>query len=431
METQLIQIAIALGLGLLVGLQREYADSRIAGIRTFPIITMFGTITGWMSLATGQYWLIGCGLISLAILVFSVNFIQAKISELSLGQTTEVSILAMFALGAYIPLAEQKSVAVVVGVLIALLLYAKRYLAPMVDKMGAKDLKAIMQFVAISLVILPVLPDQAYGPYDVFNPRGIWLMVVLIVGISVAGYFIYKIFGERIGTLSSGILGGLISSTATTMTFAKRSNDSENIGKVAAFVITAATAISFLRILFEVGVVSASNFGYIAPPIAAVTLFALLVCGFLYWKISQKEEKLDPPDNPAQLKSALVFGALYAIILFSVAVTEDYFGQKGLYVVALISGLTDVDAITLSLSNRMNSGDLQTSLGCQLILIAALSNLIFKGVLAVVLGNNQLRKWITLTFSSILIFGLLVLWLWPENWHFSGGLPEIPDGSDG
>ena len=427
METEFLHLAAALGLGLLVGLQREYAESRIAGIRTFPLITIFGTIIGWMCVRTGTYWLIAAGFVGLAIMLASANLIQRKSTSISLGQTTEIAVLVMFGVGAYIPLADRMFLPVTVGALVAILLYSKHYLEPMVDKMGKKDLTAIMQFVAISLVILPILPDRTFGPFDVFNPHDIWLMVVLIVGLGVVGYFIYKIFGDRVGTLSSGILGGLISSTATTVTFAKRSAQSKNIGKVAAFIITTATAIAFIRILVEVGVVSPGNLGYISPPIVAVAIFNILVCVGLYWKISQKEEQLDPPDNPAQLKSALIFGGLYAIILFAVAVAEEYLGQKGLYAVAVVSGLTDVDAITLSVANRLNSGSIAVELGWKLILIAALSNLVFKGGMAVVLGSKSLRKWIIMAFGAILVAGLLVLWLWPEGWHLTGDILENMD----
>ncbi len=422
MEDYFIQLAISLGLGLLVGLQREHVEDQVAGIRTFPIITIFGTLTGWMSIAVDRFWIIGFGLLSVAILLFSVNLLQSKMKQFSLGQTTEMAILAMFSIGSYIPIAEYKLIPVVVGALIAVLLYAKEYLSALVDKMGNKELTAIMQFVAISLIILPVLPDKSYGPYDVFNPRSIWFMVVLIVGIGVIGYFVYKLFGDDAGTLSSGILGGMISSTATTVTFAKRSSEGKNIGKVAAFIIVTASAISFIRIIIEIGAVSPNYLGYVAPPILSVALLMIIIAIGFYWKLNQKKEKLDPPKNPAQLKSALIFGALYAFILLAVAVAEDYFGQNGLFVVAIISGLTDVDAITLSVAHRMNSGNVEAELAWRLILVATFANLVFKGGLAFSLGDKVLKKWIVLSFMAVLIYGILVLLFWPSNWHFNGSV---------
>jgi uncharacterized membrane protein (DUF4010 family) len=296
----------------------------------------------------------------------------------------------------------------------------KEHLHNFIEKLSEKDLAAIMTFAGISLVILPLLPDKTYGPLDVLNPRNIWLMVTLIVGISVIGYFIYKFVGKKVGIISNGILGGLISSTATTVSYARKTKDAESINKMAAFVITAASAVALVRVLVEVGVVIPEKLPEIALPLIAVLVLMGLLCIGLFYLISKnsEDEKMAEPKNPAQFKSALIFGLLYGGILLAVAFTKQEFGNDALYIVAIISGLTDVDAITLSLSQLMKGGGLNTATGWRLILLASLSNLLFKGIMAAVLGTRQLAKWLGISFGITILFGLLLMWLWPEAWHF-------------
>lgn len=421
--TPFVQLGISLGLGLLVGLQRERSGSRIAGIRTFAIISLLGTAAGWLAVYFENAWIIaGLGL-SLALLMAAANVVRnhkVEADNAEIGQTTEIAALLMFGLGAYIVVGSA-SVAVAAGVILAVVLHLRGTLDDFATNLEQKDVRAILQFAAITLVILPILPNETFGPYDVLNPREVWLMVVLIVGISVIGYFIYKWLGQSIGAVAGGVLGGLISSTATTVTYARRTSDKEEAGRLAAFIITTASAISFVRVIVEVSIVSPQFLGVIAPPLGAVFLFmVLLSLGLYFFKRDEKDEDIPNPDNPAQLKSALVFGALYAIILLAVAIVKDYFGNSGLYAVAIVSGLTDVDAITLSLANTMKGGSLEPTTGWRLILLAALANLVFKGGMAIVLGSRRLAYYVGAAFVATLVVGLLVMWLWPEAWRFGG-----------
>ncbi|OYX13272.1 MAG: hypothetical protein B7Z16_15845 [Algoriphagus sp. 32-45-6] len=326
--------------------------------------------------------------------------------------------LLMYALGTYLVFGDLK-VAVALGAVTAVLLHLKSTLGEWVDRLQKKEVEAIMQFAAISLVILPVLPDENYGPYGIFNPRDIWMMVNLIVGLGLSGYFIYKAVGKNAGTVLNGILGGLVSSTATTVTFARRVINAPKMARLAAFIILTASTVALVRVLVEVAVVSPRNLGVIAPPIIAELVFMVTLCGLLYWHNQTKEmEELPQPENPAQLKTALVFGGLYAIILLAVAAAKDYFGQSGLYIVSIISGLTDVDAITLSLSHSLNNGELDVHLAWKLILIASLSNLAFKAGMATFLGTKQLGKYVIGAFLMSIVIGLLIVWWWPETWSF-------------
>lgn len=420
--TPFYNLGIALGLGLLVGLQRERSESKMAGIRTFPLITLAGALSAYLADYWASGWIIAAGTISIALLALASNALRTRHEapeEKVGGQTTEVAAILMFLLGAYVVVGSH-ALAIAVGAMVAILLYLKPTLSGFVDRLGAKDTRAIMQFAALSFVVLPVLPDQAYGPYQVLNPREIWTMVVLIVGLSLSAYFIYKWTSEKLGTIAGGILGGLISSTATTVTYAKRTSGNRNVGRLAALVILIASTVSFVRVLIEVGVVIPGELGMIGPPIAAVLLFMVLLCVGFFFLIQHKEQDTLPePDNPAQLQSAFIFGALYAIIIFAVAAAKDWLGDSGLYAVSIISGLTDVDAITLSLSNTIKGGGLAAAQGWKLILIAALSNMVFKAGLAIALGSRSLAKYVIALTVLTLVAGLLTVWLWPAGWHFS------------
>ncbi len=416
----LITLGIAFGLGLLVGLQREITDNKMAGVRTFTLISILGVVAGFLTRELDNPFILPALGLSLTAFLIMANIIKVKkLKEVDIGQTTEVAALLMFAIGAYLVMGSQV-IGVVLGGSLAILLYLKDHLHGFIDRLKDKDLAAIMTFAGISLVILPILPDKTYGPLDVINPRNIWFMVTLIVGISVVGYFIYKFVGKKVGIISNGILGGLISSTATTVSYARKTAESKNINKVATFVITAASAISLARVLVEVGVVIPEKLPQIILPILVEFIIMVLLCVGIFYMISKEEgqDEMPEPKNPAQFRSALIFGLLYGLILLAVAFTKEEFGNSALYIVSIISGLTDVDAITLSLSQLMKNDGLEVSTGWRLILLASLSNLFFKGIMAAVLGTRQLAKWVAISFGISIITGLLIMWLWPSTWHF-------------
>ncbi|GGD89569.1 MgtC/SapB family protein [Planktosalinus lacus] len=408
-------LAIALGLGLLVGMQREKTNNTLAGVRTFSLLAILGVISGFLTRDFDNPFILpALGLAIAALLVAGNVLAKRNAPDSDLGQTTEVAALLMFSIGAYLVLGDQV-LGVIVGGLMAVLLYAKERMHNAIDKLQNKDLSAIMTFAGISLVILPILPDETYGPFDVLNPQNIWLMVTLIVGISVVGYFIYKFLGKKVGLLSNAILGGMISSTATTVSYARKTKDADTIDKLSAFVIVGASAIALVRIVIEMGVVIPEKLPQMILPIGVEFVIMVALCIFLFYNIQKgkKEDRMPEPKNPAQLKTAVVFGFLYGIILLAVAFVNEEFENEALYVVAIISGLTDVDAITLSLSQIMKQGNLEIDTGWRLILLASLSNLFFKGILAATLGTQRLAKWVGITFGISIVAGLLIIWLWP------------------
>ncbi len=406
-----IRLAVALGLGLLVGLQREKVDSVIAGIRTFALISLFGAVCAQLAKTYGG-WILVVGFLVTALLITAGNLVRMQNREAEPGQTTEFAALVVFGLGAWV-VTGSMAVPVVLAGAVVVLLHFRESIHGVVEKIGEKDLRATMQFVLIALVILPVLPDRDMGPYGVLNPYQIWWMVVLIVGLSLAGYVAYKLFGSGAGTVLAGILGGLISSTATTASFAKRSRENADLSRLAALVIMLASTVVYGRVLVEITAVARGRLLDLAPPLAAMLGVCAVVSGAAWLLGRDGDDELPEPGNPAELKAALIFGALYAAVLLAVAFARDRFGTAGLYIVAAISGLTDVDAITLSTSRLVQSSRLDPDTGWRAILLASMSNLGFKAGIVAALGSRALLGRIAMLFGAAMVGGGLILWLWP------------------
>src|SRR4051794_34410193 len=398
-----LQLAVALGLGLLVGLQRERMDSAIAGIRTFALITVLGAVAAQLGQVFGG-WVVAVGLLAVAGLVTAGNLSRLPQGKADPGQTTEFAALVMYGVGAWVVVGSMEQ-AVVLGGVVAVLLQLREPLHQFAGKIGEQDIRAIMQLVLISLVILPLLPDRAFGPYGVLNPYQVWWMVVLIVGISLLGYVAYKLFGAQAGTVLAGILGGVISSTATAASYARRTKKDPGISRLAALVVMIASAVVFVRVMAEIAVVAHGSFLALAPPLA-VMLGVTVVLSLAAWLVDRHAAQEPPePANPAELKSALLFGALSAAVLLAVAFARDRFGTAGLYTVAALSGLTDVDAITLSTARLVDGGRLAADDGWRAILLAILTNLVFKGVIVAVLGSRRMLGRVAVLFAAALAGG--------------------------
>lgn len=405
------QLGIALGLGLLVGLQRERVESRLAGFRTFALVTVFGTLSAQLARLGDSPWLPAAGLLALTALIALGNFLKLRGGEVDPGQTTEVALLLMYAVGVFLVVGPAP-VAIAVGGGVAVLLHLKPEMHRFADRLGETDFRAVMQFALITLVILPVLPDRTYGPYDVLNPREIWLMVVLIVGIGLGGYLAYKLFGDRAGTVLAGLLGGVISSTATTVSYSRRATASPRSSPLAALVIAIAGAVVFARVLLEIAVVAPGFLPVAAPPLGLLLGVFVLVTAVAWLAGAAGEAEMPEQANPSELKPALVFAFLYALVLLAVAAAREHLGPAGLYGVAALSGLTDVDAITLSTSRLVAGGRLAPETGWRLIVLASLSNLVFKAGVVAVLGPRRLLGRVGLYFGLVAAAGGLLLALW-------------------
>jgi uncharacterized membrane protein (DUF4010 family) len=406
-----LDLLLALGLGLLVGLQREWSKSEIGGVRTFPLITVFGALAGILAGYLGD-WTVGAALLSVAAMLVLANLARPHTGPVDPGLTTEVAALVMFGVGVAVSQGIVGPAIVVTGS-VAVLLQLKSELHGFVARIEEAELRAVSRLVLIALVILPALPNREFGPYGVLNPFEVWLMVVLIVGISLVAYVSYRLVGAQAGVLVTGLLGGLISSTATTVTYSQKARkERSHLGAAAAVIILASAAV-FGRVLFEVAVAAPSVLPGVAPPLLVMTG----VVAALAWAALRRSHREAPPpvdhEPPSTLRSAIAFGLLYAVVLLAVAAVREHFGEGALYGVAALSGLTDVDAITLSTSRLIESGRLGPETGWRVILVGTLANLAFKAGIILTAGGGKLFRWVLPYFVAAALAAVLLLALWP------------------
>ena len=383
--------ATALGIGLLVGMERERRPDSAAGLRTFALVAMLGCLFALLTEKTGGPWMLVVGLLVISAAMVASNF-SAQQEEKFRGFTSEAAIIVTYGLGAAVWFGYA-TLAVMLAIATTVLLYFKAELRHISEKMTPKDINSILQFAVLSLVILPILPSQDYGPYNALNPRQIWWMVVLISGLALSGYLALRIVGARHGAALLGIFGGLASSTATTMMFSRHARELGHLVRMAAIVILIANVMVMIRL----GIVSS----VVAP--ALITQIAIVfACGIvpgvvmsLYgWKILNAAGELPLPEvkNPTELKTAVSFGLLYAVVLLASAWLQDIAGNKGLYIVALASGLTDADASVLSTLRMFNLEKISSGEAVIAVTLALMANLAFKIGLVITIGGGKLAR---------------------------------------
>jgi uncharacterized membrane protein (DUF4010 family) len=409
LATTFSSIGIALGLGLLVGLQREQVATQLAGLRTFALITILGTLCGLLATSFGG-WVLASGFLALTGALLMGHVPELKGEKAELGVTTEVAALAMFGVGAYL-VVGYREVAIAVGGGIAVLLHFKGQLHGIAARLG-EDSKSIMQFALISMVILPMLPNRTYGPFNVINPRQIWLMVVLVVGIGLGGYIAYKFFGAKAGLLLAGVLGGIISSTATTISYSKRSAKQELADNAAALVILLASTVSCVLVLVEISAVAPGFLRTAMLPLSLVVVTLALLSLPLWFLHRKSNDEMPIQGNPSELKGALYFALLYTIILFAIAAVKDRYGARGLYLVAAASGLAEVHALALSTAQLVESGRVGSGEGWRIIVVALLSNLVFKGAAVAMFGARRLWRKVAFPYVLTMAVGIGIVLLW-------------------
>lgn len=409
-DPRFLGLAIAAGLGLLVGMQREWVAGKPIGMRSFALISTIGGLVGMFAVEYGA-WILASGLIAITIAIYGHTYLQFRREDHS-GMTTELAAVAMFLTGALATTGFMGG-AVVLGGAITLLLHWKGPMHTWVRRIGEIEFQAIARFVLISLVVLPILPNNAYGPYAVLNPWQIWMMVVLIVSINLAAYVSLKISSGKGGALLSGVLGGLISSTATTVSFSSRSRGDQSLAPLAGVVILVASGLVYFRILIEISVVARSLLPELLGPVIAFFALFAAVIGVQMFRLPSIAGEHHETDNPAELKTALSFGLLYSVILFVSAAVNEHFGETMLYPVAVVSGLTDVDAITLSIGRLYTEARIDEDTAWRVIFVASLANLAFKGGIAAVVGGRQLRRQVLPLLAGLALTGLIGAWLWP------------------
>jgi len=407
-DSRLIGLGIAIGIGFIVGLEREWAEDKPVGVRSFSLIGAAGGLCGLLAEATHGL-IAAAGLIALG-LVLAVDAYRKK----GEGLTTIIAAVVVFVLGVA-AVSGFWVHTIVIGGAVTVLLHWKKPLHRWVEELGNREFETIVRFVLISLVILPVLPNRTFGPFDIFNPFNTWLLVVLIVGINLAGYVAVRLVGKGAGAWVAGTLGGLISSTATTISYASLSRrQPADYGALAAVVILVASTVVYARVLIELAVVSPALITPLIVPSLLVS--AVLVSFSIVIFVRAREQRLSKaPEskNPAQIHLALSFAAIYVVILFIVAAVRTKIGENAIFAVALLSGLTDVDALTLSVARLHAEGQTSAGVASRAIFLATLSNLGFKTAAAAVIGSAPLRRPVIAGGLLGIGSGTLILWLWP------------------
>ena len=371
-----IRLAASLGIGLLIGLERERNPAAKAGVRTFALVALFGTLSALVGKLSESAWTVPVGLAAVAAMLIAAH--ARETHEGDPGTTTVVAAGVTYLLGALVELGNVE-LGGALGISVAALLYFKPEIEGFSMALKRHEQVSVLQFLVASFIVLPILPDRGYGPYEVLNPRNIWLMVVLVSGIGLASYIALRVAGERLGVLLAGFLGGLVSSTATTVLYGRRSRESEGMQQLAASALPLASLVPLPRIMLIAAVIAPS----LVPPLVPV-LGAALAAGTVVTLLSLR--KTDPgvaapiPEsrNPAEIGTALRFGAFYAVVLLASAWLSDIAGRRGLYAAAALSGFVDVDPIVLSVSNFFSDGRLGGADAVAAIALAYAANLAFK-----------------------------------------------------
>jgi uncharacterized membrane protein (DUF4010 family) len=409
----LIGLLVALAIGLLIGLERgwskqaEKEGDRVAGIRTFGLIGLVGGVAAILSQTYNDWFLIAV-FVAVTALTVAGHILDFKKNQ-DVGLTSAVAMLLTFSLAAWAAYGYEIQ-AMGVAVVVTAILGLKPVLHNWLGKLSTTEVYSGIKLLIISVVLLPLLPNEGYGPYNALNPYWIWWMVVLISGISFVGYFAIRIAGDRIGTFITAIVGAMASSTAVTISMANFAIKSVDKRLFMGGVMIA-SSIMFVRVMIEVAVVNVSLLVNLWAPVGA--MFAVTTgAGIWLWMTSQKQEFKDEIalKNPLDLKTALKFGLLLAIILFLSKFLSDWLGDRGVLILALISGFADVDAITLSLS-EMAKDETSTDVASQGIALAAASNTVVKaGIFSFYAGVRQSLGLIAiLLLASILGAGMAFL----------------------
>ncbi len=390
------RLAVAIAIGLLIGLERGWktremvAGQRIAGVRTFTVVGLLGGLSALLAQATSALTL-AASLLAMAALL-GLNYWNALHRDADLGSTTMMASLATYALGALAGFGEL-AVAGAAAVVLVAVLGVKQELHGFVARLSEAELMAVIQFLAISVVLLPILPDQGYGPFEALNPYRIWWMVVLIAGLSFVGYAAVKLVGTRLGVLLTGLLGGMVSSTATTVHLARLDRNAEEPAarRLLAVAAVLANATMFPRVLLIVTVVAPGLVASLAWPLGLATLgagagaLALLRAG----DRPESSEGLQPR-NPFELRLALQFAALLAAVMLLARALKAWAGDAGLYLLSGVSGLSDVDAITLSLGSMASSEEIAGTVATVGVALAVAANTLVKPALVAVIGAPRM-----------------------------------------
>ena len=374
-----------------MGLERQRNPVATAGLRTFALVALLGTATALLAEQIASPWLLAAGFLIAGGMIMLANLKQDD-PRADSGTTTVVATALCYCLGALIWYGHQQ-LAVALAIVATILLHFKAELHGFTTRLTPQDIGSMLQFSVLSLVILPLLPDKGYGPHEALNPRHIWLMVVLIAGVSLCGYLALRLMGNNKGIIVTGLLGGLVSSTATTLAFSRQARGRETEPALAGSVIGLANLVVLLRIGVIVGITAPGIFRELYLVLAAGVALGLAVVVPQLFRVLGSHPLTAPKfTNPTNLRVSLGFGVGYALILLASAWLSDHVGNAGLFAFSFISGLTDVDAITLSSAKFAGSGRIAVQDAITSIVIAVMANTVLKVFMIVFIGGVELAK---------------------------------------
>lgn len=392
-------VFVSLGIGLILGLEREYdkiKEQGFAGIRTFPIVAILGFSLGNL---TDKFtpWLL---IVSLGafILFLAFNRFSQKQEVYGKGLTTNLALITTFVLGVMVS-ADYYRDAVATSVIIVTLLSLKISFRKIISNITSEELFAFVKFSIIALLILPFLPNRTYGPNNLLNPFEIGSIIVIVSFLNFIGYFLVKYVGSKKGILLTAILGGLISSTAVTWNYASRSDESPELSRKYAAGIVIASAIMFPRLALLAYIFNNGILNYLALPLALLTIICLVVSLILIKQDTNKPDTDIKLGNPLNILNAIGFGTIYIVVLFAVYYGNQFFGESGLYYSAVISGLADTDAITISMA-KFSLDTEKLKLTSLVIIAAILSNTLVKLGITILKGSKTAGKLVGYTFGA-------------------------------
>jgi uncharacterized membrane protein (DUF4010 family) len=406
----MVRMMVACGIGFVIGLEREFAshaeaqEEAFAGVRTFMIVVLLGFVAALLSF-TFTPWLFIAAL--LGVIAFSAVHYRAGARKGQVGGTTEFTVLLAFLLGGATLLGYVEASLILMVVVVSLLSLKVR-LHEFIGRITQDELFAFIRFVVVALLVLPFLPNEAYGPYEAINPREIGWIVVLVSGLGFGGYLLAKFLGPKRGTLFAGIAGGLVSSTLTTWVYTQKSRETAAFSRHCAVAILAAAAIMAVRLLVLIWIFNRALVPGLLLPVGLMLAASLGSAWYYYRRQGEGGgERVELPlGAPLRLWEALLFGLFFTGMLFLVSYVNDVFGAQGILLSSGIAGLADIDAIALSVAKAAAIPALTAQ---NAIIIAALANTLTKMAIPLWLGSPSLRRDVLVGYGLCFIGGLLGL----------------------
>ncbi|GAB4491244.1 MAG: MgtC/SapB family protein [Saprospiraceae bacterium] len=413
-----VGLLVAAGVGLIIGLEREFnthdEPSHIGGIRTFTLVAVLGHVVGFLAQHIHSSVIIAA-IIGFFALVTVAYFVQTQKGKM--GLTTEIALLLTFTLGVVISGGYfRESLAVVV--LMALILSLKEQLHSIIRQITEEELFAFIKFIVMALLILPMLPDQPFGPENLLNLRDMGWIVVLVLSISFAGYLLLKFGSAKKGIFLTALIGGLISSTLIAWVFSGRSRERKDLSAAFGAGIVLASSIMFVRVF-----VLTTLFAFpVAVKLLPALLIMLLASLFPAWRFT-RQNKFDSdapqlsPGNPLDIKNAVLFVLLYTGVTFLMYSSRQWLGTTMTYLSGAVAGIADMDAITISTAKWSATAPDTTRQAAIIILLAMMSNSAFKLSVSVLNGSPELRRPVITGFGLILLVGgvFTTFWLLKTN----------------